>query len=342
MLRKIIIKLLIGAVALAAVSFGPAVGVYANADRAQTLAASITTRRAPRVHGSRAQVTGDIPDARNVENTALRAELQTRFAAQASVFSQAHQAHAHTIDHSVETFISGNFVSVVLTMEAQWATTATAVATTVINANTNQIVSLDQYHANARVLVNSHIRGMIAANPRNFISNFNGIAADHPFYLDGGRLVIPFGSAGLIPTNRAVHTVEILIENIRGMIVGGHAFFQLPQEQYNTIMVRLVPVLEHFEYAFTWDGVAQTVTISAGGRVISIVTIGENEFFYRNSGVRELEAAPVLRAGMTYVPLSFFDEMIGMSTTVDLGGRQIFLNRYMTAESGNGNMSHLQ
>ena len=361
--RKLIKKFAV--VALAAAFVAPIAPVFANpvstlsttnrntveeveVDAAEALIDAIGRRRAPRRPGAMGlRVTGEIPDGRFVEDRGLRAALTNRFAAQASAFSQQHQASALEIDHSVEFFVSQSgdgadqYVSVVLTMEATSVTVTRAVATTVINVNTNSIVTLDEYNINARRLINTHIRAKITANPRGFVSNFNGIDAGHPFYLDGDRLVIPFGSAEIIPAERAIHEIELSLEGIRELRLADGFFFQLPAEQYKTIMVRLRTVLEYFDYGINLDEDTGETIITAGEREVSRLQVGDNAFFYRRSAVRELESAPVLRNNLTYVPLSFFDEIMGMATTVNLEDGIITISRYM-AEAPSSNFNHLQ
>ena len=339
-LAKKYIKILV-AVALMMVLVAPsmpALSARSNDDHAaaEALIASIGTRNAPRRPGAMGlRITGQIPDGRAVADATLRADLTTRFAAQASAFAQTHQASALEISHNVEFFVSqdGNFVSVVLIMEATSATTTATAATTVINVITNRIVTLDQFDAGARALIDNHIRIKIDANPRGFVPNFGGIGADHAFYIDGNHLVVPFGSAKLVPTERAVHTVSLSLDSFRGLVVTDAYFFQLPAERYNVIMVRLTPILTHFDYDFAWHSDTRSITIYDGDRPISTVTVGENAFYYGRSAVRELEAAPTLRIGRTYVPLSFFDEMMGMSTTVNLANGEIIISRYMAGGS---------
>jgi len=302
---------------------------------AEALITSIGTRVAPRRPGAMGlRITGNVPDGRRVADAALRPVLTARFTAQAGAFAQNHQASALEINHSVEFFIStgGEYVSVVLTMEAVSATTTSGVATTVINVETNEIVALDGYNATVRGLVNNHIRNQIAANPRGFVSNFGGISADHPFYLDADRLVIPFGSAELIPTERAIHTVVFSLENFRNIVIGDDNFFQLPPEQYSTIMVRLTPVLRHFDYSWEWDSDTRTTHILSGDRIVSSLTVDENVFSYRRSATTKLEAAPKLFEGGKFVPLSFFDEVMGMNTIVNLSDGRITISGYMSEE----------
>lgn len=333
------------ALILAAAFFAmPAFQTYVHAD------GPITTRPAPRRPAAMGlEITGEIPRA-NFDCDELNELLNDRFTAQFNSFVVSHQASALSVDFQPQIFhspaLGGNpaLVSVVVTMTATSATTTSAVATTVLNYNTGDIITLDQYNVNAISLVNNRIRAIIGANPRGFVSNFSGIDGSHPFYIANGRLVIPFGSAELVPTARDIQHVELSIENIRNITINRAQVNILPPEQYSTRMVRLSTVLSHFDYEYNWNPRTLTIDIAKDGHGVASLTIDVNSFSYRRSTERELEASPMLRQGRTYVPISFFDEIMGMSASITPGGN-IIISRYMAPlpdETPAPNLEHLR
>jgi len=302
----------------------------------------IGTRNAPRRAAAMGlEITGLIPEA-HFDNEELNEKLEERFAAQVNSFIQAHQASALSINFSTDVFShhayfgqnadedEGEYyhllVSIVITMEAVSAATTTAIATTVVNTYYGEIITLSQYNINAIALVNNYIRTRIDANPRLFVPNFSGIDAEHPFYFNNGRLVIPFASGEL--TIRGSHRVTLATDNIDTVIVRPTQTYTLPAEQYSVRMVRLAVVAVHFGYELDWDARTRTAQMRMGDEVISTLIIGENAYSYRNMEERTLEVAPALRLNRTYVPLSFFDEIMGLTATVTSNG-YIVISRYV-------------
>jgi len=304
----------------------------------------VSTRNVPRRAAAMGlEITGLIPEA-NFDCDELNYLLEERFTTQVNSFIQAHQASALSINFSTDVFSHLHYpdssdndehhllVSIVITMEAVSAATTTAVATTVVNTHYDEIITLSQYNINAIALVNNYIRARIDANPRLFVPSFSGIDAEHPFYFNSGRLVIPFGSGEL--TLRGTHHITLVTDNIDTVVIRPTQAFTLPAEQYSVRMVRLAVVTDHFGYSLEWDARTRTAKILIGDEagndyeVISMLTVGENVYSYRGSDERTLEVAPALRLGRTYVPLSFFDEIMGLTATVTPNG-YIVISRYI-------------
>ena len=318
-------------------------GAYGVSDTSDDPSDFIGTRPTPRRAAAMGlEISGVIPEAR-FDDDELNDLLDERFISQVNSFIQAHQASALSINFTTDVFAhqspdSHLLVSVVITMQAVSATTTSAVATTVINTYYGEIITLSQYNINAVSLVNNRIRSMINANPRMFVPNFSGINADHPFYFNDGRLVIPFGSGGLVPTARNIFPVTFVTENISSVAVRATQFYTLPVELYSVRMVRLAVVTDHFGYDLEWDSRARTAEILDGDVTVATLTIGNNAYSYRNSPQRALEVAPALRLGRTYVPLSFFDEIMGMTATVTADG-YIIISRYTPTANADETMS---
>ena len=307
-------------------NFGMQISAAPPTSAAISLAEAIGTKDAPqRLTIPGLEITGQIPHAQMV-SIRLEEELNERFTAQRNAFEQNHLASALSIHFDSRNYISDNFVSVVFTKEAISASLTSAISTTVIDAGTRRIISLPDYHVNILQLINGYINNKISANPRGFVADFNGIDANHPFYLDYDRLVIPFGSAELIPDNRNIHKIELSISNIQHQTFDSSYFQTLPPHQYNTVMIRLTDVITAFGYDFDWIYETRTVNIFMGGSLVSYVTFDENSYHYRHHPARELEIAPMAFNGRTYVPLSFFSEIMGIPTTITPSG--IVMSRY--------------
>ncbi|MDR2183615.1 MAG: copper amine oxidase N-terminal domain-containing protein [Clostridiales bacterium] len=328
---KYVLPLLLAVVLFAAAFPAPvSLSAAAPTSSATAILAGLDTQDAPQRPATIGlRITGQIPTA-NTGNSRLDNELRERWDAQKNAFVQNHMAGALSIDSDVEYFISGRYVSVVFTKVASSVSTTAAVSTTVIDASSASIITLPDFNTNIVQLINNRINKEVAARPHNF-SNFSGIDSSHPFYLDGDRLVIPFGSAELIPTERGIHDISFSISNIEEETFSSNHFRVLGPNQYNTIMVRVADVMQRFGYDIEWDNDTRTVEVLMDGRLVSTLAIGENSYQYRGGRARELEVAPMLFSNLTYVPLSFFNEVVGMPATVNPDG--VIVSRYRSASS---------
>ena len=284
------------------------------------------------------EITGQIPTA-NTGSSQLDSQLEERWTTQLNNFVQSHMASALSINSTVEHFASGRYVSTVFIKEAVSVSTTTVVSTTVIDTSgNNRIIALTDVDVNILQLINNYINAQVAARPHNF-SSFSGIDANHPFYMDGDRLVIPFGSAELVSTDRGVHNVTLSRSDIQSVTFNSEHFRILPPSQYSTIMVRVSSVMGSFDYDVRWDNDLRAAIVSKDGRIVSILTIGENSYQYDGGRARELEVAPMLHNDLTYVPLSFFNEVVGIPTTVSSSGVTASRYNFDSGVSG-GNASY--
>lgn len=71
-------------------------------------------------------------------------------------------------------------------------------------------------------------------------------------------------------------------------------------------MVPLRAVAEQLGYKVSWNEEDSSVTIGNG---IGL-SIGKDDYSYMKTAPIQLGQAPVLKDGMTYVPLAFFDKVI--------------------------------
>lgn len=310
---------------------------------ARNIMNGITTRQAPSRPGTMGlELTGTIPIARIPGNPELTRELENRFNAQYNNFIRIHRTSSISLHFTTDVHVSSTgseeFVSVVMGMEATSASTFAAAATTVIRVADGEIITLAEYAPNIIQLANNHIRDIIAQSPRGFVANFQGIGANHPFFLEDNRLVLIFASAELRPAARSLQTVELNLDNIQNAQINDNGFIVLPPDQYSATMVRLRDALDMLGHAVVWNNETRGADIVFNEQVVASVFIDENTYVCRLGSSRTLEVAPMLHRGRTYVPLSFFDEILGMATTITSDG-QIIISKYnhnAVSEQANG------
>jgi len=301
-----------------------AVPMISSNDAADALALQVRNRPAPQRRGDLI-IAGEIP--RVVGN----AELTLHFTAQFDEFVGAHRARALSVHFSTYVFTSDRFVSVVVNMEARGANSTQAVATTVIDAETMEIMTLTDFNPNALQLINNEIQRVAQNNPRNFVSVFSGVDDSHPFYLDGDMVRLPFASGTLFAASRGVQRMSFHISAIQNETIDSSMFDVLPADRYRTVMVDLAAVLGMFGFTAEFNEEDGEVNVYRARVHITTITIGENSYFYRDADdARSLEHAPRLENGVVQVPLSFFREILGIATT-SFPPDYILMSRYDTS-----------
>ncbi|CDN43275.1 copper amine oxidase N-terminal domain-containing protein [Paenibacillus sp. P22] len=93
---------------------------------------------------------------------------------------------------------------------------------------------------------------------------------------------------------------------VEGKILKGSAAYT---DAKGTVMVPLRPIAEALKYKLTWDAKTKSTLIGPG----SSLQIGKDYYVYNRTAPIELGTAPALVKGSTYVPLSYFTEVLRMS-----------------------------
>ncbi len=93
---------------------------------------------------------------------------------------------------------------------------------------------------------------------------------------------------------------------VEGKILKGSAAYT---DAKGTIMVPLRPIAEALKYKLAWDAKTKSTLIGPG----SSLQIGKDYYVYNRTAPIELGTAPALVKGSTYVPLSYFTDVLRMS-----------------------------
>lgn len=110
-------------------------------------------------------------------------------------------------------------------------------------------------------------------------------------------------------------------------------FFAEAKEIDGVQMLPLRAVAEHFGYAVEWIEESQSVTLTKGA-VYVIFSINENAYSFSRMAPAQLEAAPVLVNGeTTYVPQSFFTELLNLNAYTTENGVKMVQPRTVSVVS---------
>lgn len=118
-----------------------------------------------------------------------------------------------------------------------------------------------------------------------------------------------------------VSSMDIVVNNEK--IESENAF----SNEEGTVMVPLRAISESLGFDVTWDNTAQGVKIGKA----TFLNIGKDNYTYMKTAPIQLGTAPELVEGVTYVPLSFFKEVLKMNNAY-VFENQIVINHNIIME----------
>lgn len=258
-------------------------------------------------------------------NKTFQTELNEQIDAQYSVFVKKSSSGTKKIVFSYKTVDSGDYFSILFYCVIQDAVSSqNYVSTIVVNTESEKIVSLnDIIGPNGVKLINKNFAASIAANPSKYNATFTGIEDNHNFYLDGETVHIPFDEFEIYVGSVGIIESTFLISEIKNFVIEKGDY--RTKEVYGVKMIPLRLVAEEFGYTLNWNPSNSTVDILLNKNIITSVKIDSNSYTTSSTGgKRELESAPLLYDGRTYVPISFFEEILATSYAISPNGQITF------------------
>ncbi len=145
------------------------------------------------------------------------------------------------------------------------------------------------------------------------------------------NLVVLYGiSTKSIPAQTNPDKIVVLFEkalsgNVASMnIVVNNKTIEAPSAYTNkngTFMVPLRAIAENLKFDVNWEGKTKTVMLGKG----ICLTIGKDNYIYMKTAPIQLGTAPEIVDGKTFVPISFFKDVLGMKT-VNVSGSEIVIS----------------
>jgi len=135
-----------------------------------------------------------------------------------------------------------------------------------------------------------------------------------------------FAEVNPVPTAEGTNplVMPVAVQMAPGLVVDGVALTDAPEAYLDENGVWMVPlrvVSEALGFTVTYRPDLGGVDIQKDNQFTSLF-FGRNEYFFNRVAPFELESAPVLKPGITFVPLSFFDRIL-KQTVVSAPGELI-------------------
>lgn len=262
-------------------------------------------------------VTGSIPYMKNYKDYALQNNLN-------EAISSAYQAKIKDVEkskynknvHFVSTLDKNdNIVSVILHVTITSSTTKNDIITFNYDESTNKILMInDILGPNGVNIINNYIKKQIPKNPTKYNLNFNGIDKNQSFYLKENNFVVIFDQGKMGPVSENNISFEINPKKILDYTINKDDYFT--KENYEIKMIPLRNVSEKFGYEVSWNNITKSIDITKNSFKTSLV-INKNNYRSDDTKFKILESEPILKENTTYVPISFFDEMLGIVYSIN-------------------------
>ncbi len=156
------------------------------------------------------------------------------------------------------------------------------------------------------------------------------IAVDEntPFYCKNNNIYIIFGAGKLTFAQKGNLTFELPKKNLKNYKISEKNYYT--KSNYNVKMVPLRNTLEYFGYQTRWDNNTNSITVTKDKTFVSYLNIGQNKYSdTKNKFIRQLEFAPEIKNGITYVPISYFSQILDMLFATDKENNIIISEYYI-------------
>lgn len=263
------------------------------------------------------KVTGTIPEVKNLSNPVFQYKLNE--AIQNEYKQKVSQASANKIKNlkfSYESAIDGNVLSILL-YSTNISTSISDVKSFVINKSTNTYVTINTLIGDNGInYANKVIANKIKNSSKIKYFGKTTITENQAFYSSRGNPVVVFGAGQIAAASNGNLRFEIPASGLKNLKLNSKDYYV--KNQYNVKMIPLRSTVEYFGYSTSWNSKNNSIYITKGNFSTKI-TVGRNSY-YKGNMPKQLEFAPEIRNGSTYVPISFFSEILNLLFAVDNSG----------------------
>jgi len=239
--------------------------------------------------------------------------------------ADAREARARTLAFDFELAFSEPYMSIILKSTAASASSKTEVVSINFNTKTGELISAEDVVGPQVVqLADRLLVEMIRRNPERYNPSFAGMRKDQAFSVTDDEIIFWFNEFQLAPGFEGIIPLSLRRNEIKEYTLTRDDF--RIRREFN---LKMVPfnIVQHLGYSFTWHPHPEYPWISVyhNDELVINLTIGVNDYVRESRFTRSLEAAPELINGTTYVPISFFDQILSLvAYHIDENDRIIF------------------
>lgn len=122
-----------------------------------------------------------------------------------------------------------------------------------------------------------------------------------------------------------IENMDLLVENT--IIKAPTAYTIKESDQLSDVMVPLRAISDGLSFRVLWQGKAEEIMVGKEADQNVSLKIGSKSYTAFSSKLIQLETAPELKDGVTYVPLDFFKKVLGMNNAYVFEGQIVIDNQ---------------
>lgn len=268
---------------------------------------------------------GNIPVIKNLSNTVFQQRLNESIGElYKKKIAEAPSKKIAGLKFEYTAVLSGDILSVII-YSTNIKTSASEANSFVINVSKCTYVKMGAVlGANAIEYANKVFDAKIKEQKTVRFFNLDSITNSNAFYVNNSNIYLVFGAGEICAISKGVMVFEIPSAGIINRIISSSVCYN--KSLYNVKMVPLREALTEFGYSLAYNSKTNTVTVAKGTFSTKII-IGKNSYYKGKQSPRQLEFAPEIVNGKTYVPISFFKDILGMLFSVDIFGN-VTISKY--------------
>ncbi len=275
------------------------------------------------------EVSGFQPELLYPENEQLQKEVNDKIAEVYSAkVTQAKKQGFKTLEFTAEEKQFENFYTVLIQAKGTGSgSESTEVVTITLDTANSELVNLaDVLGVNGLQICDKLISDEIKKYPDTFNPNFDGVTQEQSFYVEDNTIVVLFNENEIAAAAEGVYKIRVNIDSIKSVTIAKENIVVL-EDFYKLKMIPLKEVCTSLGYNVSWNAISKAVEVSNGDVTVSL-SVGKNNYIKGKTGGRALEAAPIIQGDLTYVPLSFFDQMLDVTYSIDREVGDIVFSKY--------------
>jgi len=275
------------------------------------------------------EIQGEIPELLYSFGPAYAKINEEILIAKNSLIEGTRRVRARSINFTYEVFYTNEVVSIVIMATTRAVTDRTSVISVNFMKHTGELVTLTQAMGmDITPLAEGIIAEMIRRDPATYYAAFTAPPTGQAFYLTDDLLVLLFDEFQLSSAPDSTRMIQFVRNNIKTFTIARYEY-RISQDRYEIKMMPLRQILTSMGYIYedvVWNPSYNEAVIMRNGSPAITLRAGENNFQINGVMQRSLEAAPELKNHSMYVPISFFNQILGLTAySIDEQGNITFM-----------------
>jgi hypothetical protein len=252
--------------------------------------------------------------------------------------SRAKESKARSITFRYEYVESHGVFSILIYSSTLTATQKAEVNSINFDIWQEQMVTVnDILGVNGLQLANKVISYKIKNSPERYYPNFPGLQENNAFEYLGDSIVFLFDAFQIAPGSYGIVKISMSKDLVYDYRASKNIDFWIKNDSYKLKMISLRPICTAFEYILGWNVATQSITLQRQGETEISMNLGKNNYLCAKSAELNsekyvksvLETSPVVIDGVTYVPISFFDQVLDMVAYAAIDDETILFSTYL-------------